>query len=148
MRQLLAEGWMHNRVRMIAASFLTKDLLLDWRRGERVFRRHLADGDPASNAGGWQWAAGSGTDAQPFFRIFNPVLQGRKLDPHAAYVKKWVPELADAARAAVSPADLHEPWTLETPLRDYPAPVVDHAAARARALAAFAKLKSATPKNG
>ena len=138
MRQLLAEGWMHNRVRMIAASFLTKDLLLDWRRGESFFRRHLADGDPASNGGGWQWAAGSGTDAQPFFRIFNPVLQGRKFDPEAAYVKRWVPELADSAAAA---ADLHAPWTLDTPPADYPAPVVDHFAARAAALAAFATLK-------
>jgi len=142
-RQLLAEGWMHNRVRMIVASFLTKDLLVDWRRGESFFRRHLVDGDPASNAGGWQWAAGSGTDAQPFFRIFNPVLQGRKFDPDAAYVKRWIPELADSAAA---PCDVHAPWTLETPPKDYPAPVVDHAAARAQALAAFSKLKSAAPK--
>ena len=140
MRQLLAEGWMHNRVRMIVASFLTKDLLLDWRRGESFFRRHLADGDPASNGGGWQWAAGSGTDAQPFFRIFNPVLQGRKFDPDAAYVKRWIPELADSA---AEPADLHAPWTLESPPGDYPAPVVDHLAARAAALAAFATLKKA-----
>ena len=143
MRQLLAEGWMHNRARMIVASFLTKDLLVDWRRGESFFRRHLADGDPASNVGGWQWAAGSGTDAQPFFRIFNPVLQGRKFDPDAAYVKRWVPELADSAAA---PADLHAPWTLETPPPDYPAPIVDHAAARAAALAAFSKMKSAALK--
>jgi deoxyribodipyrimidine photo-lyase len=138
MRQLLAEGWMHNRVRMIVASFLTKDLLVDWRRGEVFFRRHLADGDPASNNGGWQWAAGSGTDAQPFFRIFNPVLQGRKFDPAAAYVKRWVPELACVEAAA---ADLHAPWTLSTPPADYPAPVVDHAEARKKALAAFASLK-------
>jgi len=138
MRQLLAEGWMHNRVRMIVASFLTKDLLVNWRRGEAFFRRHLADGDAASNNGGWQWAAGSGTDAQPFFRIFNPVLQGRTFDPGAAYVKRWVPELADVDAA---PADLHAPWTLASPPADYPAPVVDHAAARAAALAAFASLK-------
>ena len=138
MRQLAAEGWMHNRVRMIVASFLAKDLLVDWRRGEAFFRRHLADGDPASNNGGWQWAAGSGTDAQPFFRIFNPVLQGRKFDPGAAYVKAWVPELADVDAA---PADLHAPWTLASPPTGYPAPVVDHAAARAAALAAFASLK-------
>jgi deoxyribodipyrimidine photo-lyase len=143
MRQLLAESWMHNRVRMIVASFLTKDLLVDWRRGETFFRRHLADGDPASNGGGWQWAAGSGTDAQPFFRIFNPVLQGRKFDPDAAYVKRWIPELAVPALAAVPPAALHAPWTLETPPEDYPAPVVDHAAARAAALAAFATLGKA-----
>ncbi|MEO8054206.1 MAG: deoxyribodipyrimidine photo-lyase [Acidobacteriota bacterium] len=138
MRQLLAEGWMHNRVRMIVASFLTKDLLIDWRRGEAFFRRHLADGDPASNNGGWQWAAGCGTDAQPFFRIFNPVLQGRKFDPDAAYVRRWIPELA---RVDAKSADLHAPWTLAAPPADYPAPVVDHAAARAAALGAFASLK-------
>jgi deoxyribodipyrimidine photo-lyase len=138
MRQLLTEGWMHNRVRMVVASFLTKDLLVDWRRGEEHFRRRLADGDPASNNGGWQWAAGSGTDAQPFFRIFNPVLQGRKFDPAAAYVRRWIPELANVV---ASPAELHAPWTLEAPPPDYPAPVVDHAAARAAALAAFATLK-------
>jgi deoxyribodipyrimidine photo-lyase len=147
MRQLLAEGWMHNRVRMVVASFLTKDLLLDWRQGEAFFRRHLADGDPASNSGGWQWAAGSGTDAQPFFRIFNPVLQGRKFDPDAAYVKKWIPELSNGSGAVTCPADLHAPWTLATPPPDYPAPVVDHAAARARALSAFATLKSAQSKS-
>jgi deoxyribodipyrimidine photo-lyase len=138
MRQLLAEGWMHNRVRMIVASFLTKDLLVDWRRGEAFFRRHLVDGDPASNNGGWQWAAGSGTDAQPFFRIFNPVLQGRTFDPEAAYVRKWVPELAGVEAA---PSDLQAPWTLDAPLGDYPAPVVDHAEARKAALAAFASVK-------
>ncbi len=139
MRQLRAEGWMHNRVRMVVASFLTKDLLVDWRRGEEFFRRHLADGDPASNNGGWQWAAGSGTDAQPFFRIFNPVLQGRKFDPDAAYVRKWVPELA---AVAASPANLHAPWTLETPPPDYPAPLVGHAPAREAALAAFSSMRA------
>jgi deoxyribodipyrimidine photo-lyase len=138
MRQLAAEGWMHNRMRMVVASFLTKDLLVDWRRGEAFFRRHLADGDPASNNGGWQWAAGCGTDAQPFFRIFNPVLQGLKFDPDAAYVKKWVPELA---RVDAKPAELHAPWTLATPPADYAPPVVEHSAARKAALAAFAGLK-------
>ena len=147
MRQLLAEGWMHNRVRMIVASFLTKDLLVDWRRGEQFFRRHLADFDPASNNGGWQWAAGSGTDAQPFFRIFNPVLQGRRFDPDAAYVKRWIPELGGSP-SRPAPGGLHAPWTLETPPKNYPAPVVDHAAARAEALAAFAKLKDAASKKG
>ena len=142
MRQLLEEGWMHNRVRMIVASFLTKDLLVDWRRGEAFFRRHLADGDPASNGGGWQWAAGSGTDAQPFFRIFNPVLQGRKFDPDAAYVKRWVPELA---RVDAVPADLHAPWTLGTAPPDYARPVVDHAVARRAALAAFATTSLGNP---
>jgi deoxyribodipyrimidine photo-lyase len=138
MRQLLAEGWMHNRVRMVVASFLTKDLLVDWRKGETFFRHHLADGDLASNNGGWQWAAGSGTDAQPFFRIFNPILQGRRFDPDAAYVKRWVPELA---RGAAAPADLHAPWTLKTPPPDYPPPVVEHFEAKRAALAAFASLK-------
>ena len=138
MRQLLAEGWMHNRVRMVVASFLTKDLLVDWRRGEAFFRRRLADGDPASNNGGWQWAAGCGTDAQPFFRIFNPVLQGRKFDPDAAYVRRWIPELA---RVDAKSADLHAPWTLATPPADYPAPVVDHFEAKQAALAAFAAVK-------
>ena len=94
MRELAATGFMHNRARMIVASFLTKDLLLDWRLGERHFMRHLVDGDLASNNGGWQWAAGTGTDAQPYFRIFNPVLQGQRFDPEGAYVRRWVPELA------------------------------------------------------
>jgi deoxyribodipyrimidine photo-lyase len=93
MRQLLATGWMHNRVRMIAASFLVKDLLVDWRRGERHFFERLVDGDPASNNGGWQWSAGTGTDAQPFFRIFNPTAQGERFDPEGSYVRRWVPEL-------------------------------------------------------
>ena len=138
MRQLREEGWMHNRVRMVVASFLTKDLLVDWKRGEAFFRRHLADGDPASNGGGWQWAAGCGTDAQPFFRIFNPVLQGRKFDPQGAYVKRWIPELACVA---ASPADLHAPWTLGTPPAGYPAPVVDHVEAKRVALKAFASIR-------
>ncbi len=139
MRQLLHEGWMHNRVRMIVASFLTKDLLVDWRKGEAFFRRHLADGDVASNSGGWQWAAGSGTDAQPFFRIFNPVLQGRKFDPDGVYVRRWIPELSKAGTER--PAEIHAPWALATAPRDYPAPVVDHAATRARALTAFGTIK-------
>jgi deoxyribodipyrimidine photo-lyase len=140
MRQLLAEGWMHNRVRMVVASFLTKDLLVDWRRGEAFFRRHLADGDLASNAGGWQWAAGSGTDAQPFFRIFNPVLQGRRFDPGGAYVRTWVPELAGVKTP--EPAAIHAPWLLPSPPVEYPAPIVDHAAARKVALDAFAAIRA------
>jgi deoxyribodipyrimidine photo-lyase len=138
MRQLLASGWMHNRARMIAASFLTKDLLVDWRVGERHFMEHLVDGDLASNNGGWQWVASTGTDPQPYFRIFNPVAQGRRFDPDGAYVRRWLPELA-----AVPLVRLHEPWTM-TPVEqaaagcriglDYAAPVVDHALARARAL--------------
>ena len=92
--RLNAEAWMHNRGRMIVASFLTKDLLIDWRWGERYFMQQLVDGDQAANNGGWQWAAGTGTDAQPFFRIFNPTTQGEKFDPDGTYVKRWVPELA------------------------------------------------------
>lgn len=138
-RQLLREGWMHNRVRMIVASFLTKDLLVDWRRGERFFRERLADYDPASNSGGWQWAAGSGTDAQPFFRIFNPVRQGLSFDPDGAYVRRHVEELS---RWKAPARVLHAPWTDPAPPRDYPPPIVDHAEARARALAAFQRLRS------
>ena len=141
MRELLATGWMHNRVRMIVASFLTKDLLLDWRRGERHFMRHLVDGDLASNNGGWQWAAGTGTDAAPYFRIFNPVSQGLRFDPEGAYVKRWVPELA-----GLPPALAHAPWEAP-PLvlascgvtlgDDYPFPVVEHAIQRVKALAMY-----------
>ena len=140
MRQLAHEGWMHNRVRMVVASFLTKHLLVDWRRGEAHFRASLADGDPASNNGGWQWSAGCGTDAQPFFRIFNPVLQGERFDPDGTYVKRWVPEIAEWKGAG---RDLHAPWRASTRPPGYPAPIVDHAAARAKALAAFATIRAA-----
>jgi deoxyribodipyrimidine photo-lyase len=139
MRQLNAEAWMHNRGRMIVASFLTKDLLIDWRWGEQYFMKQLVDGDQASNNGGWQWAAGTGTDAQPYFRIFNPTLQGKKFDPNGAYVRRWVPELA-----RVPSKYIHEPWRLSAAERDavgagdYPAPIVDHATQRARALALYA----------
>jgi len=141
MRQLARTGFMHNRLRMIAASFLAKDLLVDWRIGEAHFMRHLVDGDVASNNGGWQWSASTGTDPQPYFRIFNPTLQGRRFDPDGAYVRRWVPELA-----RVRSARIHEPWSM-TPSEqvdagcrigvDYPAPIVDHAEARARALAVY-----------
>jgi deoxyribodipyrimidine photo-lyase len=141
MRQLAAIGWMHNRARMIVASFLTKHLLLDWRAGEAWFLRQLVDGDPAANNGGWQWTAGSGTDPSPYFRIFNPVLQARKFDPDGVWVRRWVPELA-----RVPAARLQQPWTMSPAEqraagvvvgRDYPAPIVEQAAARARALAAW-----------
>jgi deoxyribodipyrimidine photo-lyase len=132
MRQLAATGWMHNRVRMIVASFLVKDLLLDWRLGERFFYQRLVDGDPASNNGGWQWAASTGTDAQPWFRIFNPVTQGAKFDPDGSYVRRFVPELARCEDDF-----LHAPWRAEAPPRDYPAPIVDHAERRAEALRRF-----------
>lgn len=138
MRQLQREGWMHNRARMIVASFLTKDLLIDWRWGERHFMHLLIDGDPAANNGGWQWAAGTGTDAQPFFRIFNPVSQGQKFDPEGTYVRRYVPELANVLTRYI-----HEPHKM--PLaeqrkagvligQDYPAPIVDHATQRTKAL--------------
>ncbi len=141
MRQLKATGWMHNRARMITASFLTKDLLIDWREGERFFMQQLLDGDPASNNGGWQWTAGTGTDAAPYFRVFNPVLQGQKFDPQGNYVRQWVPELAK-----VPTKILHTPWEMPLEIqkqvdcligRDYPAPIVDHAMARKRVLQAY-----------
>ena len=116
MRQLNATGWMHNRLRMIVASFLTKHLLIDWRRGERYFEQHLIDADLAANNGGWQWAASTGTDAVPYFRIFNPTTQGERFDPDGTFVRQWIPELG-------------------TP--DYPPPIVEHKYARERAIAAF-----------
>ncbi|MGC9394660.1 MAG: cryptochrome/photolyase family protein [Anaerolineae bacterium] len=141
MRQLLATGWMHNRARMIVASFLTKHLLIDWRWGEQYFVQHLIDGDPAANNGGWQWSAGTGTDAAPYFRIFNPILQGEKHDPEGNYVRQWVSELAH-----VPLAHLHHPWTMPDDVQretgcvigtDYPAPIVEHSWARQRALAVY-----------
>lgn len=127
MRQLRATGWMPNRARMLVASFLSKDLGIDWRVGEAHFMTHLIDGDPASNNGGWQWAASTGTDAQPWFRVFDPTAQGRRHDPDGTYVRTWVPELRGVAGAAV-----HEP-----PPGTYPRRIVDHADARAAALAAY-----------
>ncbi len=145
MRQLWTTGWMHNRVRMVAASFLAKHLMIHWREGEAWFRDTLVDADPASNAAGWQWVAGSGADAAPFFRIFNPVLQGERFDPAGDYVRRYVPELARL------PADwIHQPWKApprvlaEAGVRlgaSYPLPIVDHGEARSRALAAFSSLR-------
>jgi len=132
MRQLAATGWMHNRARMVVASFLTKDLLVDWRRGERFFYQRLVDGDPASNNGGWQWAASTGTDAQPYFRIFHPVSQGERFDPEGGYVRRWVPELRD-----VEPRFVQSPWKAPHPPREYPRPIVDHAERRILALRRF-----------
>jgi len=134
MRQLRESGWMHNRVRMIVASFLTKDLLIDWRQGERFFFEQLVDGDPASNNGGWQWAASTGTDAQPYFRIFNPVTQGKRWDPEGDYVRRWIPELSD-----VSDRHVHAPWQASGTLlcAAYPAPIVDHGERRKLALERF-----------
>jgi deoxyribodipyrimidine photo-lyase len=135
MRQLWQTGWMHNRVRMIVASFLIKHLLIDWRRGERWFWDTLIDADLANNAANWQWVAGSGADAAPFFRIFNPVLQGEKFDPHGVYVRRFVPELA-----GVPDKFLHKPWAKPEVPANYPAPIVDLAAGRDRAMAAFRAL--------
>ncbi len=141
MRELAATGWMHNRARMIVASFLVKDLLIDWREGERWFMQRLVDGDPAANNGGWQWAAGTGTDAAPYFRIFNPTAQSKKFDPDGAYIRRWVPELAD-----VPGKYIHEPARMPQDVQhgagcrigvDYPAPIVDHRMARERCLAAY-----------
>ena len=132
-RQLWATGWMHNRVRMIVGSFLVKDLLIDWREGERWFWDTLVDADSANNAGNWQWVAGSGADASPFFRVFNPITQGRKFDPDGAYVRRWVPELG-----ALSGQHIHEPWSAPGGIPGgYPRPMVDHGFARDRALQAF-----------
>jgi deoxyribodipyrimidine photo-lyase len=151
MVQLNTTGWMHNRLRMIVASFLTKDLLLDYRLGERYFESRLADGDLAANNGGWQWSASTGTDAAPYFRVFNPVLQSEKFDPGGAFIRGMLPQLAKIEGRSV-----HAPWTL-APLeaeaigfrlgRDYPEPIVDHAEARTRAIAFFAPVlaKARTP---
>jgi deoxyribodipyrimidine photo-lyase len=139
MRQLRSEGWMHGRVRMITSSFLVKDLLIDWRRGERWFRSKLLDGDVAQNVGNWQWVAGTGVDAAPWFRVFNPVLQGQRFDPEGAYIKRWVPELRH-----LGPRQIHEPWKVQHPGSHlYPAPIVDHAAARDEAIAAYTAARSA-----
>ncbi|MHA3702093.1 cryptochrome/photolyase family protein [Jatrophihabitans sp. YIM 134969] len=139
MRQLLATGWMHNRLRMITGSFLTKDLHIEWTRGARYFMQHLVDGDLASNNHGWQWVAGTGTDASPYFRVFNPVTQGEKFDPDGEYVRRWVPELRDVDGLAGK--KIHRPWELADPPAGYPAQVVDHAAERAHALENYQKVK-------
>jgi deoxyribodipyrimidine photo-lyase len=128
MRELNATGFMHNRARLVAASFLTKHLLIDWREGERWFMRRLRDGDPAVNTGNWQWVASTGADALPAFRIFNPIVQGRRFDPDGVYVRRFIPELA-----AVPDAAVHEPWTAGG-ATGYPPPIVDHREARRRAL--------------
>jgi len=139
MRQLLAIGWMHNRVRMITASFLVKDLHLPWQWGARHFMRHLVDGDLASNNHGWQWTAGPGTDAAPYFRVFNPTSQSKRFDADGAYIRRWVPELADLA-----PAAIHEPGGSGRATRPeaYPPPMVDHAEERTEALARYRSVTS------
>ena len=141
MRQLVATGWMHNRLRMVTAMFLSKNLMLDWRIGERFFMRHLVDGDLAANNGGWQWSASTGTDAAPYFRMFNPVSQSEKFDPDGTFIRTWVPELA-----ALDNKTIHQPLAGKTGdlfgALDYPAPIVDHSASRQRVIGAFKGLRS------
>ena len=141
MRQLLAEGWMHNRTRMVVASFLVKDLHLEWQLGERFFREHLVDYDVASNAHGWQWTAGCGTDASPYYRVFNPVEQGKRFDENGDYVRKYVPELAH-----LNGIEIHEPWeVLDGYQNDYPQPIVNHATERLESLARLDEIKASKP---
>lgn len=135
MRQLNATGWMHNRLRMVVASFLVKDLLIDWREGERYFISQLVDGDLAANNGGWQWAASTGTDAAPYFRIFNPTTQGQRFDADGEFIRRWLPELN-----AVPGKAIHEPWAWadkNARTLDYPRPIIEHRQARAATLAAY-----------
>ena len=145
MRELWHTGYMHNRIRMVTASFLTKHLLINWRRGEQWFWDTLVDADPASNPANWQWVAGSGADAAPYFRIFNPMTQGTKFDADGQYVRKWVPELAD-----LPDKHLNTPWEASSAVLKmagitlgdtYPKPIIDHKAARERALAAYKGIK-------
>jgi len=145
MRQLRTIGWMHNRARMVVASFLVKDLLIDWRWGEQWFMQQLVDGDPAANNGGWQWTAGTGTDAAPYFRIFNPISQSEKFDPTGEYIRQWVPELQ-----SVPAKQIHTPWKMSKAEQtdaaciigeNYPEPIIAHKWARERALAAYQAIK-------
>ena len=141
MRQLVVEGWMHNRTRMVVASFLVKDLHLEWQVGERFFAEHLVDYDVASNAHGWQWTAGCGTDASPYYRIFNPIEQGKRFDENGDYIRKYVPELAH-----LSASEIHEPWLfLDGYSKGYPERVVDHATERLESLARLQEIKADKP---
>jgi len=138
MRQLRETGWMHNRARMITASFLIKDLHLEWQQGASWFESQLTDFDPASNSHGWQWTAGCGTDASPYFRVFNPILQGKKFDPEGEYIKRYVPELAHLDKKSI-----HEPWdAIDGYQHNYPERIVDHATERQETLARFQALKN------
>lgn len=142
MRQMNSLGWMHNRLRMIAASFLVKDLLIDWREGERYFMSRLIDGDLAANNGGWQWAASTGTDSAPYFRIFNPTTQGERFDKNGDFIRQWLPELSDVPEKFI-----HQPheWAKKNKQKlDYPAPIVEHKQARQQTLAAFEAARKKT----
>jgi deoxyribodipyrimidine photo-lyase len=142
MRQLLQEGWMHNRTRMVVASFLVKDLHLEWQHGADFFKEHLIDFDVASNAHGWQWTAGTGTDASPYYRVFNPIEQGRKFDTEGTYIRKYVPELAH-----LSAAEIHEPWLyLDGLSHGYPERIVDHAVERVESLERLKEIKVELPQ--
>jgi len=142
MRQLLQEGWMHNRTRMVVASFLVKDLHLEWQHGADFFKEHLVDFDVASNAHGWQWTAGTGTDASPYYRVFNPIEQGRKFDTEGTYIRKYVPELAH-----LSAAEIHEPWLfLDGYSHGYPERIVDHAVERVESLERLKEIKVELPQ--
>ena len=138
-RQLLDTGWMHNRLRMVVAMFLTKNLLIDWREGERFFMQHLIDGDLAANNGGWQWSSSTGTDSVPYFRIFNPLSQSERFDPDGVFIKHWLPELADLNKKQV-----HNPASAGGlfGVAEYPAPIVNLSQSRERALSAFKNLPS------
>ena len=142
MRQLVQEGWMHNRTRMVVASFLVKDLHLEWQLGERFFAEHLVDYDVASNAHGWQWTAGTGTDASPYYRVFNPIEQGRRFDENGDYIRRYVPELAH-----LSAAEIHEPWLfLDGYSHNYPERIVDHAVERIESLERLKEIKADKPE--
>jgi deoxyribodipyrimidine photo-lyase len=141
MRQLVTEGWMHNRTRMVVASFLVKDLHIEWQHGANFFMKYLIDNDVASNSHGWQWTAGCGTDASPYYRVFNPIEQGKRFDPEGVYIKKYIPELSHLAGNEV-----HEPWNvIDGYLNGYPQPIVDHAQERLESLARLDEIKAAKP---
>ena len=142
MRQLVEEGWMHNRTRMVVASFLVKDLHLEWQLGADFFKEHLVDYDVASNSHGWQWTAGTGTDASPYYRVFNPIEQGKRFDENGDYIRKYVPELAH-----LQAPDIHEPWSvLDGYLHDYPTQIVDHAKERLESLGRLDEIKVNKPE--
>ena len=142
MRQLLVEGWMHNRTRMVVASFLVKDLHIEWQHGAKHFMEHLVDFDMASNSHGWQWTAGCGTDASPYYRVFNPIEQGKKFDENGDYVRKYVPELSH-----LQGIEIHEPWlVLDGYSNGYPTQIVDHAKERIESLARLEEIKMRKPE--